>query len=699
MAQAILLGAIHVACSGGSDDSSDPKPTGAAGTTSAEAGAAGETGDGAGGTAGADPGAAGTGGDGPTTPDEPPSLEELAEEPAAQVPWTILVYGHGDHNLSYALYRDMQEMAAAQLGDVVQLVVLADWDSSQVIAGVEPPALFPEGLQLYRIAGGGVDPELIGQAPEANLDNPLEVAEIVRAVFAALPSERRGLILWDHGGSWSGGFGGDSQDGTALSVSPMSADAVAEAVRSGIAAAGVTEAKPFDFIAFDTCLMSGAEVAFPFVDLTDTYIAAAEIDYGAGWNYEATLTYFAANPAAPMADLAVAEVGHWDVHHASNGINDALLRSHAALDLARMDAFASAAEGLATALEATESFDFTELARSAFFAVSPYSSQFDQSAMEPGLRDAGQVLSALSQVQSDPAVAQAAQTALGALDEMVLASSQGSLRAGAQIGMHIEQTLGSNLTEARLLGYRERASGWVAASRWDRVLELASAAADDTPPSFTHAVSNAEAASRAAPPVLQFASDDPTVAKAAVYVGVETANNTVVNLGLVGAGLVLPSEQNEFAWTGTTLGFADGQIGMVDVWLDVPSGAQPILSISGLLGDGVDSYWASLVFGGGDAVAQVVVVATGDQPTTLSTDELAVILPGATFTPVYWEYGDAPEPTPVVGNPISVLAAGFELYPLYVSSGNYLLLTSVTDIWGNQSSETDAVTLVEALGP
>ena len=52
-------------------------------------------------------------------------------------------------------------------------------------------------------------------------------------------------------------------------------------------------------------------------------------DYGAGWNYEATLTYFAANPAAPMADLAVAEVGHWDAHHASNGINDALLRSHA----------------------------------------------------------------------------------------------------------------------------------------------------------------------------------------------------------------------------------------------------------------------------------------------------------------------------------------------------------------------------------
>lgn len=117
-------------------------------------------------------------------------------------------------------------------------------ERSQIIAGSEPPALFPEGLQLYRIAGGGAPPELIAQAAEVNLDDPLEVAEIVRAVFSGLPSERRGLVLWDHGGSWFGGFGGDSQDGTALSISSMSPDAVADAIRSGILAAGITEPKP-----------------------------------------------------------------------------------------------------------------------------------------------------------------------------------------------------------------------------------------------------------------------------------------------------------------------------------------------------------------------------------------------------------------------------------------------------------------------
>lgn len=95
----------------------------------------------------------------------------------------------------------------------------------------------------------------------------------------------------------------------------------------------------------------------------------------------------------------------------------------------------------------------------------------------------------------------------------------------------------------------------------------------------------------------------------------------------------------------------------------------------------------------------MLVVATGDQPTTVTTDELAEVLPGATFTPVYWEYGEAPGPMPLAGNPISVLATGFDLYPLSVNAGSYLLLTSVTDICGNPSSETDAVRLTEALGP
>jgi hypothetical protein len=138
-----------------------------------------------------------------------------------------------------------------------------------------------------------------------------------------------------------------------------------------------------------------------------------------------------------------------------------------------------------------------------------------------------------------------------------------------------------------------------------------------------------------------------------------------------------------------------------DLWLNVPSGAQPILSIAGVIGDATtdDSYWAYLVFGAGDAVASWAVVVTGDQPTTMSTYEIARALPGATFTPIYWEYSDAPEPTVLTGDALSVLPEGLPLFPMYVNPGAYFLITSVGDIWGNSSSEVDALTVTEALGP
>ena len=42
----------------------------------------------------------------------PPTLQELAEQPAPMADWTIVVYGHGDHNLSFSLQRDMHDWRA-----------------------------------------------------------------------------------------------------------------------------------------------------------------------------------------------------------------------------------------------------------------------------------------------------------------------------------------------------------------------------------------------------------------------------------------------------------------------------------------------------------------------------------------------------------------------------------------------------------
>lgn len=274
------------------------------------------------------------------------------------------------------------------------------------------------------------------------------------------------------------------------------------------------------------------------------------------------------------------------------------------------------------------------------------------------------------------------------------------MRAGTQIGLHVEQTLGSNLTPAHLQDYRALASEWVAASRWDELLELASAASDADPPLFEHLVVNAAGASRAAPPVLQFLTADATAAKAAVYAAVQTPANTALTLGLVGAGLIDANVITEFQWDGAVTGFADGQPGMVDIWLDVAADEQPILTIPGLLhGIFGEPLFASLVFGAADESANVVVVAVGDTVNTASTFEIVRAFPAATFTPTYVEYGAGPEPLLVPGNPMAIPEEGFPLFRTYVTAGSYYLTTALGDIWGNVGAELDAVELVEPLGP
>src|SRR5215207_1779829 len=97
LAACVLLGAVGcVAASliGCSDDKSSGSSHG--GSTSSAEGGAPDSSDGGKGSA------------------MIPNLGELGEEPAAEAAWTVLVYGHGDHNLSNSLLTDLQEMAKAK---------------------------------------------------------------------------------------------------------------------------------------------------------------------------------------------------------------------------------------------------------------------------------------------------------------------------------------------------------------------------------------------------------------------------------------------------------------------------------------------------------------------------------------------------------------------------------------------------------
>jgi hypothetical protein len=684
----LALGIAVTACGGGSDEKDRER---------SESGGSGGSGGrgGSGGTGGTSGGGAGA----------VPNIGDIGEDPAPERAWTIFVYGHGDHNLSYSLLVDLQEMAAAELGDDVNVLVLTDWDASQAIAGTEPPEAYPDGVQLFRVPGGGADLELVAEAAEANLDDPDILASVVASVFSGYPSERRAVILWDHGGSWTGGFGSDSQNGTEPSPVPMAAALVPVALAVGLEAAGVTASPPLDFVAFDTCLMGGAEVAFPFRGLASVYIANAEIDYGSGWDYAATLSYIAANPDEPAAALAGAEVEQWDAHHVSATANDALLRSHVALDLDALDALGEAVSGFTTALAESTSFDLTELGRSSFFGLPPYASQFENAGSSlPELKDLGQLLTSLAGTTSDAAVARSAAAARDALDDVVIAGSQGTLRSAAgQAGLHVEQGLATQLTQEHYDLYLERAVDWLETSGWHLTLEAAVLGADLEPPALDHLVPNGDGASRDAPPILEFSTPDADAAKVTVQLGQFLDDgSTLAILGLIGAGNVEAESAYEFAWDGTVLTFADGQPGMVGVWLDTGAAAEDaVFMVPGLLdGAAQESLVTFLVFGATDTEASAAVVSLGNVASTLSVREIAESAPGATFSPLYVLFDSGTgESSLSAGDPIAIRGSGIAIESTFVGAGNYAFFTTVTDVWGNEGAVADAVTLLEPLGP
>jgi len=615
--------------SGGSGNSSGTSGTAGNGGTSGTAGNGGTSGtSGSSGSSGSSGKGGGSG--------KPPNINEL--EPDAEAAWTVFVYGHGDHNLSNSLLADLAEMAKADLGAPgnFNLIVLTDWNASQTIAGSDPPEKFPSGVQLFRVPGGGKDLEVVAEGAEENLDDPDVLGNVTASVFTAFPAQHHGVVLWDHGGAWSGGFGHDTQDGTDMEPKGLPAEAIPPALLAGAFGAEISARPPLDFVAFDTCLMGGAEVAYPFKKVASLYIANAEIDYGNGWDYTATFSYLAKNTDATPAAFAKAEVSHWDAHHENASTNDALLRSHAAIDLTKMEDFVEATNLLTNAIATSESFDPVDLGRGSFLALPPYASQFENAgSVLPGLHDMGQVLDALGTSKSDDAVASAAKKARTALDGLLIATSQGSLRSDAsQAGFHVELGAASTLTADHLDEYKQRAATWDSDSGWSSVLTTLADGADSKPPVYTHSIDNADGATASKPPVLRFKTTDADAAKAAVYLGRDLDADTLVVLGLVAASPIDANEDYELGWDGTVTTFADDQPAMLDIWLDTGSAdGEAVLMIPGVLdGAAEEGLVTYLVFAPSEGGPSVAVVVLGDVASTLSVDELVQAAPRATFS-------------------------------------------------------------------
>ncbi len=634
------------------------------------------------------------GDDGPPRDDDEPGEENpLAHE---KTDWTIFVYGHADHNLGPSLVADIREMAAARLDGKVNVVVMADWNGGQ-----EP---FESGTEFYRVAGGGQDPELLATAPELNLDDPEVMAEAIALVLEANPADHYGLIIWDHGGAWKLGFGSDLQDGTLERPRGMGVHEAAGAIRAGLDAAGLDGDRALDFLSFDTCLMAGAEVISEMAPLARIYIANAEIDYGAGWDYTAALSWIAAHPDASPAELARAEVAAWDAHHRAQGATDLLLRSHVAIDTTRWDTFMDAYASFATTF--TEGEGGVSVGRSLSRSLPGFElSSVADLGDAPSLRDVGQFLT-FFEGGADAALADRAAIARAALEATLLARSSGTLRE-AQAGVHLELPPASEIGDDMMAAYRALAPVWAEGAAWGDGLERLAGLDDTVGPELVTELENGQGPSREELPKLRFGSESLDVDSADIQLGFVPAGNpdAVVILGLLATGTVEPASMNSYVWDGGswTLPGAAGSEQYVTVgpWARLGAGGDgeavpPILQVIGILEDGAGNLaqGALLIDGGNGSVPLVVVYTSSGNPAMFTLRDLA----GVGFTPMVPVLGlSTGEVTYVAGETFALPGEGLGLGRAQLPAGTAALITVMTDVWGNQETGLDLVQLSQPI--
>lgn len=276
------------------------------------------------------------------------------EGPEPDDDWTILVYGHGDHNLTQSLFIDMLEMEAVGSGKGFNIVVQADFNPKAWKPGNKYSSNFlikwanyiPENVRnsvsRWRI-GNDTDGDFytlnskpLEFIPETeNMDSSKTLTDFINWAADNYPAKRYGIVFWDHGGQWTG-FGGDGQNGTYrdLGFSWANYGMKTKDMRSAIDSSRINK---FDFLSFDTCLMAGVEVIADFNDISDVYIACAELDYGDGWDYR-TLRHIKNDPNISSVEFGKREVDDWNSHH-SRGYTDKQLKNHASFDMRKYDDF------------------------------------------------------------------------------------------------------------------------------------------------------------------------------------------------------------------------------------------------------------------------------------------------------------------------------------------------------------------------
>jgi hypothetical protein len=359
--------------------------------------------------------------------DEPDTLapvedagSDLDGEADAQAPyvgpprWTVMVYLAADNNLEGSAIDDLREMLAAGAASNVHVLLEVDRAPGFYELGISNLPAW-ESVKRFELR----EHELVERADlgEINTGDPASLSDFVKWGASAYPSERKVLILWNHGNAWRGWGSDDTQNHDLLDDQE-----IARGIREGLQAAGVAQ---LDMLGFDACLMSSIETARMAQPFARYLVASEELEPAHGWDYEKLLASINAR-----ADLSIPELGAQIVQSFAQQA-----RSHGkqriatlnTLDLSRLPELDAAlmqlVNSLTTALDANKTHIAHALNHAQRFGDHPDPTRAFHMV---DLGDFGAKLA-----EREPSFADESAALKSALKQMVLSSYYGSERSGA----------------------------------------------------------------------------------------------------------------------------------------------------------------------------------------------------------------------------------------------------------------------------
>ncbi len=201
--------------------------------------------------------------------------------------FTIMIYMCGTdlESRSGMATADLNEMLHAEISDKVNIIVetggTSDWKNNVISSRTN---------QRYQVTSDGLIllEDNLGKKAMTDPDTLTDFIEYCTDNFEA---NRYALILWDHGGGSTQGYGYDEY----FSNTTMTLDEINTALNN----AGCK----FDFVGFDACLMATYETAIMLNNHADYLIASEETEPGIGWYYTDWLTNLSENTSMPTIEI------------------------------------------------------------------------------------------------------------------------------------------------------------------------------------------------------------------------------------------------------------------------------------------------------------------------------------------------------------------------------------------------------------